>query len=283
MGHYADNIKRIRRQKEIRQAELAEGICSQGMISKIEKKQLRPDIDLLILIAKRLGVSVSELIGEAPENYQEKLTDYINNMLEFRQYDMLETYLNTTDSQNVYVLESFHREWLEGVILAENYGKIEEAINKMTNLVTKLEKQTEADMDLKVNLYNGIAGNYTRINNYKKAAEYVDKGIELVKRIPVKFHVRQKLHYTASLVKFYLADYVDSVFNAQLALQLAVEKSSLYLVDDLLFLIADAYEADKKYDEAKKYLAKASLVADLKNNVQLKVYIERLQSKLDKA
>lgn len=62
-------IAALRREKELKQDELAEklGVSAQA-VSKWENDQTCPDISLLPLLAKTLGVSVDELLSGKQEN-----------------------------------------------------------------------------------------------------------------------------------------------------------------------------------------------------------------------
>ncbi|MGX9807400.1 helix-turn-helix domain-containing protein [Exiguobacterium acetylicum] len=68
MSHLSSSIgyeiKRIRREKNMTQAELCEGICSQAEISKVENGKNSPTIDWLQQVAKRLKVPLSMLFED---------------------------------------------------------------------------------------------------------------------------------------------------------------------------------------------------------------------------
>ncbi|WP_406686207.1 helix-turn-helix domain-containing protein, partial [Rossellomorea vietnamensis] len=52
-------IKELRQEVNITQGELAEGICTQALISRIEKGETDPNATALYQISKRLGVDVN--------------------------------------------------------------------------------------------------------------------------------------------------------------------------------------------------------------------------------
>lgn len=80
-----NEIKRIRNMKKISQANLAEGICSQSMLSFIESGKYIPNVQIILRICDRLGLSIDQLvlhdhyhIGDVKELRQrcEKLCDH---------------------------------------------------------------------------------------------------------------------------------------------------------------------------------------------------------------
>ncbi len=87
--NYAENIKRIRLRKKYTQSELADGIASQGMISKIEKKQLSPDIDLLEAIAEKLNCSIMDLLTNNNDDELKQVYSYMNDLVKRREYSLL--------------------------------------------------------------------------------------------------------------------------------------------------------------------------------------------------
>lgn len=85
----SENIRNLRRKKDITQEELAERLCVSGQIvSRWENGVTYPDVELLPVIAEFFGVTVDELLGaaktesgEAPEETYEKL----NTMTDHRE------------------------------------------------------------------------------------------------------------------------------------------------------------------------------------------------------
>ncbi len=64
----AENLIRLRREKEVTQEEVANFIgVTKASVSKWETKQSLPDILLLPVIASYYGVTVDELLGYKPQ------------------------------------------------------------------------------------------------------------------------------------------------------------------------------------------------------------------------
>lgn len=56
-------LRQLRNQFRMTQRELAEGICSNTFVSKIESGHANPSLDVLQAFAQRLGVSLQDLLG----------------------------------------------------------------------------------------------------------------------------------------------------------------------------------------------------------------------------
>lgn len=73
------NLRHARKAKKLSQVQLAEVVgCSQGMISKIEKGEANPTLELIEAIASALGTNPVSLFG-LPE-LQQRALDAINNI-----------------------------------------------------------------------------------------------------------------------------------------------------------------------------------------------------------
>ena len=74
--HIGENIKRLRRDKEVTQETLAEHLCiSCQAISKWERGETQPDIALIIPIASYFGVTTDQLLGVDKEKDEQKIKD----------------------------------------------------------------------------------------------------------------------------------------------------------------------------------------------------------------
>lgn len=83
-----ENIKRLRREKELTQETLAEylGVTFQS-VSKWERGETYPDITLLPAIADFFGVSADELLGMNRDEKENKIREYIDIYADMRTKD----------------------------------------------------------------------------------------------------------------------------------------------------------------------------------------------------
>ncbi|MGO1453871.1 MAG: helix-turn-helix domain-containing protein, partial [Alkalibacterium gilvum] len=59
-----EKIRKRRKELKMTQADLSEGICTQAMVSRIEKKKVKPSRELMEKLAERLAVSLHYFYGE---------------------------------------------------------------------------------------------------------------------------------------------------------------------------------------------------------------------------
>ncbi|WP_051393821.1 helix-turn-helix domain-containing protein [Fructilactobacillus florum] len=100
-----NNIMIERKNRGLSQYELADGICSQSMISSIEKGHYVPNSILLAQLCNKLGISIHNAmlnnffeIGESREN-----TKKIENLCNNHRYEELIEFMNKSN-----LLDSFN-------------------------------------------------------------------------------------------------------------------------------------------------------------------------------
>ena len=103
----AENIKRLRQESQLTQAQLAERLgVSYQAVSRWENETTYPDIELLPAIAALFGVTVDYLLGSTAENQKES---------RIRDWDKLKTI--TDPHQRVTHLRMMHRNFPEDMYL----------------------------------------------------------------------------------------------------------------------------------------------------------------------
>ncbi len=80
--HIGEKIKKLRKEKKLTLADIAQDQMSPAMISLIENGKSKPSAENLQHIAQQLGVSVSELLGGKTNEELRKEISYINHLLE---------------------------------------------------------------------------------------------------------------------------------------------------------------------------------------------------------
>lgn len=277
MLNYAENIKRIRKMKNITQSELAKGIASQGMISKVEKKQISPDIDLLEAIAKKLECSLMDLLLDKDGNNLEQMYSYMNGLVSRREYHLLEQFFKSDPSivtikkEN----ESYYR-WINGVILTQNYTKYDEGIIEMKEALN-----LTSNSQLKMRILIGLSGLYSEIDKFDESLRYLLETLELSEQVEIDYKLKQKTNFQLARLYSVMEQFNESIFYNRIAIQFSVEKDSLYLLDDLYLLLADSYLRLGEVNKANNNVLLAKTVAEIRSNTKLIPYIERTQYKIE--
>ena len=83
-----NKIKSLRKDRKLSQKELCDGICSQGMLSQIEKDKHIPNVNLLSKLCARLEISINELEYATSDelNDKQKLITNMSDLFYQRKY-----------------------------------------------------------------------------------------------------------------------------------------------------------------------------------------------------
>ena len=111
MDNYGNIIKRLRVSSNLSQKEIAFGICSQGMISDIERGSKVPSSDILFKILRKLGVIQSE------DDLFNKIEEQLHPILYNRDFEKLEKVFQTIDKSALEnECEEYYYYFYKGVI-----------------------------------------------------------------------------------------------------------------------------------------------------------------------
>lgn len=213
-------LKEYRKKKGLTQVQLAEGICEQATVSNIENKNMSPGINILSALCKKLNVEISDILVETEEDKIRKKLSEIQSLNAVSKYKESYEILQTIDQKKVSNSDLLNQILFYQGLLDHLYAKKEDAALFYFNQV--LEQTTETDIHhlqaaanvamiylakgeldfakvyvertLKIlndtdfdNLmvcavYYNIATYYSKIENYEKAIQLCEKGIEYNKK-----------------------------------------------------------------------------------------------------
>lgn len=277
MLQYAENIKKIRKRKNYTQSELAKGLASQGMISKIEKKQVSPDIDLLVSIAEKLDCSLMDLLLDNDENELSQVYAYIENLMGKREYSLLEQFYKSDPSVKIIKQENkSYYKWINGIILSQNYNRYNDGITEMLEAV-----DLSTNDQLTMHILVGLSGLYSEIEQFDNSLKSLSEAAKLVGKKTIEAKLNQNINFQLARAYSILERFDDSIFFNRIAIQFTLEQDSLYLLDDLYLLLADSYLRTNKISDANTYVKLAHTVAEIRSNSQLIPYIERTQFQIE--
>ena len=213
-------LKEYRKKKGLTQVQLAEGICEQATVSNIENKNMSPGINILSALCKKLNVEISDILVETEEDKIRKKLSEIQSLNAVSKYKESYEILQTIDQKKVSNSDLLNQILFYQGLLDHLYAKKEDAALFYFNQV--LEQTTETDIHhlqaaanvamiylakgeldfakvyvertLKIlndtdfdNLmvcavYYNIATYHSKIENYEKAIQLCEKGIEYNKK-----------------------------------------------------------------------------------------------------
>lgn len=281
-------IKELRKQIGLSQGELANGICTQAQISKIEKGDVYPYASTLYLISERLGVDVNYFfdIGLTPRlDYVQEVTKQLKlarrtmNYEEMKQIVKMEE-KNPLFSQNKrnYQLLLWHKAIYEHAMnksVEKAIGILQEAI-----ALTQSTEKFYSERELELMLTLGVI--YFEENDFENALYTYQDALRGIKQLPYlnDISIQTRLYYNIARALTNMSQYTDSNKHCKDGIDWCIKRESLYLLGELHYHIGYNFELQGDTCSAIQYMEKACLVFELQNDQRFLHYIKDKIEKL---
>lgn len=279
-------IKKYRIQQKITQAELSKNICTQSIISKIEKNEIVPSVIIFFQLAKRLSIPGDEIIAtfELSSN-NKKIPFYSNDIkkfLDLKEYSTLRYVLSNISKENIITTEDkLYYEWLQTELLY----RFDKEVNKAKKIFKNMLEEIDSNREQLSDLYSLISLSLAEIY-------YNSKELELAKRVLKEVFPILKYSLDISIFvkvyKFYaeilkLDGKLEKAFyHATLAIEGCIEKETLNNLAQLYYFRADILYKQGKYMETLNDCEAASILFKIQGNNSSKAYVEILEKKVIK-
>ncbi|MGE6754779.1 helix-turn-helix domain-containing protein [Rossellomorea sp. NPDC071047] len=281
-------IKELRKNIGLSQEELAEGICTQAQISKIEKGDVFPYASTLFLISRKLGVDVNYFfdIGMTPR------LDYVLEV--GRQLQIARRNMDYKEMKEVVTAEEenplfFNNnrnlqllKWHKGIYqfeLDKDLEKAEETLRKSISLTHTTDKiWTEREIEILLTI--GVM--YFEEGIFERASEIYQEVKSHIEALPhlTDYTIKTRLYYNIARVLTRLEDIDQSTKYCKDAIDWCILKDNMYLLGELHYHIGYNYELQGKVSAAEKYMQKALIVFELQGDDKFIQYIRRKIEKL---
>lgn len=262
-------IKEKRKSLSMTQKELAEGICVQAMISRIENNELTPSKKNLEKIARKLKVSVSyfndDVIQVDSSNINiTELIKRIRGLLSKREYDsinfILKAYKN--DIKKVGELrEVMFFQWIKATVYEYSTGDSEAALKSLKEITI-----TADEKEISVEIINAIGRLHLIRKEYTEAIEEFEKGLVFSNDKTVDFKVRVKLLFNYSLVLSKTEKYRAMLDLLNEGIRILLKHESLFMLGDFYYQKGILFRRLDEYTEAIHYYNHAYSLFDIQAN-----------------
>lgn len=288
-----ETIRSIRVKLEITQKELADGICSQSQISKIEKGEISPYIDTLLKIALKLGINPNYFINIIKKEQYEFITNSKNKVREYtKKKDYLEVKRLVTILEKHQAFKNLEEKqficWHKGIYLYYLEKDSSKALEKLEEALNLKNSIQATDQDIQI--MNSIGIILGEENQWEQAKMAFFHAVQIFKDSlsPMDITILVKLYYNLSKVFYKLQQSKEALEITNKGIELAIENESNYLLGELLYqkglILADTGDISKGLD----YLHQASSIFTIYKNekylniTQDKILLYRKDSYLQK-
>lgn len=286
MTSFAEKFKLKRKEKGLSQKALAQGICEQSQISKIEGGNYMPAADLLYRLAQRLEVSSDYFFNqdsETPSNLKPFKT-LASKLLNDRNYQDLAYLYDLEKNKNQFLSQEdqAYLNWIEAILDFYLKNLPEKAIQALEKELDRLPSLTQTFLKV----LNTLANFYSLTQNdtaYERAYQelrqaYQDKELD-----------RQEDLFGYLKVRYNYADHLLGKNKKLKAIEEALETIEIckahetsHQLPQLLILLANASADFLDKEERKSYYLDAKELFRIYDHTLLTMKAEKFLADFDK-
>lgn len=285
MTKLAEKFRIKRKELGLSQHVLAEGICEQSQISKIERGHFIPSADLLFKLSQRLEVPLDYFFNEQIE-VKSNLSNFkhlSSRLLDDRNYDDLEYLYKIEVGRSTFLTleDRTYLEWIKAIIDFYQYNLQFEAISYLENILSKVSSTTLIylkTLNTLSNFYSLVGREQEYEANYSHLMElYQTKNLDHQEFLFGYIRVRYNYaHYLVSKEK-----YNEAVQEALETIEICKDRQTSYQLAPLLILVGNAGAQFLDKEQVKNYYIEARELCKIYNNPLMLMKIENYLKKLD--
>lgn len=282
-SNIGSNIRELRKALGISQKKLAEGICTQAQISKIENGSIYPLSTTLYLISRRLGVDVNYFfdVCETPRlDYVNEVFELIRKFIRKREYEKVFAIVKV-EKDNPLFQSIRNRQfiiWHEGICIYYLQKDKEKALETLNRALSLTLSANYSSRELEI--LNSIGIIHCEEDEYAQANACFEKAISQYQMFPIKNDVniiiRLYYNYAKSLTK--IQEYDKSIQCCDQGIKTCLDHEMMYSLGELFYHKGYNLYKKRKIDEAIYQMKKAIQIFELQKN---QTFLDYVQKKID--
>lgn len=232
-------VKKYRNNKKLTQAELAEGICTQVTVSKMENHDNLPTINILSKICDRLEINIEDVTSDESDNNRlfvifKKVDQLIIKMNHAEALEFLTTNIEEDEVEHLSSIDKKKYFYYRGYLLITTKNDIYEGAFYLD--LASNEMTTRRDLtDVLIKAARGIM--YFEREDPTKAKQYFELAISDLNAIDVGNQWREAIKTFFNTAKCYseLKEYGKAIECCDAGIKITKEHESNYMLDLLLY------------------------------------------------
>ena len=275
----ATRLKNRRKELKMSQRELAEGICKQGQISRLENGEFTPGADFLYALSKKLKVSIdyffNEQIGEEIDELSEfkKLAQtFITN----RNYESLK-YIYELESVKVHrlsLVDKFYMEWIKSLIDFYLYGQKEEAVERLEKVLSQLNVTDLIYLQVSNTLFN-FYYDIEDLESFNEIREKLEYQVNQLKLNTIEeLNLSIKFNYNVCRYLWLQHNTEEAITKITNTIKQCKMYRTTYLLADLYVLMGNVSKNFSSKVAVKEYFETAYFLYKLEGNMSMALKIE---------
>ncbi|MGM0842313.1 MAG: helix-turn-helix domain-containing protein [Bacillota bacterium] len=264
-------IVQMRKALGFTQKELAKGICTQALISRIEKGDIYPNASTLYEIANKLGVNLNYFleVGSTPRiDYIEEVEKQLTRLRKGLEYEEMIEIVKVEEKNPLFHTNLSHLQllyWHKGIYEKEVENQGEKSFKTLIHALnlTGNEKKALSEREMEILLSMGVIK--FSLEQYEEALTLYSQVQHRLKTHPhlndIRIHT--KLLYNIARVQTRLGNYEESLQSCNAGVKWCLEHESMYLLGEFHYQIGYITELQHDLETALQYYKKSNLIFEL--------------------
>lgn len=275
----ASRLKERRKALKMSQKELAEGICKQGQISRIENGEYTPGSELLYALSRKLRVSIDYFFDEQVQDEKNELENFrlvAENFISQRDYSSLKYLYNleSKSSSHLSLSDKMYLEWIQTLVLFYCDNNKLEAVSKLEKLIKEKNISEINYLRFSNTLFN-FYYDIDDLNQFNEIRDNLEKRVNnLIIHTIEELELSIKFNYNISRYLWLQNNVEDALNKISETIRICKRYRSNYLLADLYLLLGNASASFGNIDEVRDYYTKAKFLYNLDGNQEMSLKVE---------
>ena len=275
----ASRLKERRKALKMSQKELAEGICKQGQISRIENGEYTPGSELLYALSRKLRVSMDYFFDEQVQDEKNELENFrlvAENFISQRDYSSLKYLYNleSKSSSHLSLSDKMYLEWIQTLVLFYCDNNKLEAVSKLEKLIKEKNISEINYLRFSNTLFN-FYYDIDDLNQFNEIRDNLEKRVNnLIIHTIKELELSIKFNYNISRYLWLQNNVEDALNKISETIRICKRYRSNYLLADLYLLLGNASASFGNIDEVRDYYTKAKFLYNLDGNQEMSLKVE---------
>ena len=275
----ASRLKERRKALKMSQKELAEGICKQGQISRIENGEYTPGSELLYALSRKLRVSMNYFFDEQVQDEKNELENFrlvAENFISQRDYSSLKYLYNleSKSSSHLSLSDKMYLEWIQTLVLFYCDNNKLEAVSKLEKLIKEKNISEINYLRFSNTLFN-FYYDIDDLNQFNEIRDNLEKRVNnLIIHTIEELELSIKFNYNISRYLWLQNNVEDALNKISETIRICKRYRSNYLLADLYLLLGNASASFGNIDEVRDYYTKAKFLYNLDGNQEMSLKVE---------
>lgn len=275
----ASRLKERRKALKMSQKELAEGICKQGQISRIENGEYTPGSELLYALSRKLRVSMDYFFDEQVQDEKNELENFrlvAEIFISQRDYPSLKYLYNleSKSSSHLSLSDKMYLEWIQTLVLFYCDNNKLEAVSKLEKLIKEKNISEINYLRFSNTLFN-FYYDIDDLNQFNEIRDNLEKRVNnLIIHTIEELELSIKFNYNISRYLWLQNNVEDALNKISETIRICKRYRSNYLLADLYLLLGNASASFGNIDEVRDYYTKAKFLYNLDGNQEMSLKVE---------